>query len=190
MQEQIKSTSEKLQLLTSERRSGEVSVYTEVDRIFKDHGANRSHYFGRAFQGMDIRKIMEKSEELFGNNGKIRQCLLSHIAGKSISHDELLIIIQKINVTCDDVGLGMKLWDAVFSDVHNSDPDKAHCKRTQARIDKAMAHIRDMGVSITPKMHGMECWQHLVGLEDWWSIGLSITIKLGTDSMWHTIGLV
>jgi len=31
------------------RRTSESSVYTEVDRIFQKHGANRAHYFGRKF---------------------------------------------------------------------------------------------------------------------------------------------
>ena len=58
--------------------SGEDSVYTEVDRIFQEYGANRSHYFG-AFQGVDIRKIMNVSEDLFGVDGKIGKCLLLHV---------------------------------------------------------------------------------------------------------------
>jgi hypothetical protein len=131
-----------------------------VDQIFQKIGANRSHYFGRAFQGIDIRKIMDKSDELFGANGDIRHCLLSHVAAKSIGNDERSVIVEKIIVMCEDVGLGMKIWDGVFSHVHKSDPDEAHCKATQDRIDTAMAHMRYMGVSITPKMHGME--KHVV----------------------------
>jgi len=160
LQERIRSSSEKLELFTKERRSGEASVYSEVDQIFQKIGANRSHYFGRAFQGIDIRKIMDKSNELFGANGDIRHCLLSHVAAKSIGNDERSVIVEKIIVMCDDVGLGMKIWDGVFSHVHKSDPDEAHCKATQDRIDTAMAHMRYMGVSITPKMHGME--KHVV----------------------------
>jgi hypothetical protein len=158
--DQIKSSSEKLATFTSKRRSGEESVYTEVDRIFKKHGANRSSYFGRAFQGVDIRKIMDKSDKLFGEDGEIRQCLLSHVAAKSTSAEERSILKDKTNDMCEDIGLAMKLWDGVFSYVHKSNPDEAHCKATQNRINNAMAHMRKMGVSITPKMHGME--KHVV----------------------------
>ena len=35
-------------------------VYTEVDKIFQEFGANRAHYFGRTFEGIDIRKIMDQ----------------------------------------------------------------------------------------------------------------------------------
>ena len=33
-------------------------MYTEVDKIFQSIGANRAHYFGHAFEGVDIKKIM------------------------------------------------------------------------------------------------------------------------------------
>jgi len=131
-----------------------------VDRIFQEFGANRSHYFGRTFQGVDIRKIMNKSKDLFGVDGKIRKCLLSHVAKMSISEDEREILIGNVNKKCDDVGQGLLLWDGVFSHVHRSHPNEAHCVETQDRIDAAMAHMRDMGLSITPKMHGME--KHVV----------------------------
>jgi len=39
-------------------------------------------------------------------------------------------------------------------------PSAEHCQSMQKRIDKTMAHIRSMGFSITPKMHGME--KHVV----------------------------
>ena len=67
---------------------------------------------------------------------------------------------------------------------------------TQERIDKAMAHIRSMGFSITPKLNEME--SHVVTqmrtiylgvLESSWSIGLSITIKLVTDLTWLIVVL-
>ena len=44
----------------------------------------------------------------------------------------------------------------VFSAIHSPNPTVEHCIETQERIDKAMARIRSMGFSVTPKMHGME----------------------------------
>lgn len=158
LHDQITKATEELESFTKQRRSGEDSVYTEVDRIFQEYGANRSHYFGRAFQGVDIRKIMNMSEDLFGVDGKIRKCLLLHV--ERFSENERVILIGKVNKKCDDVGQGMQLWDGVFSHVHEPNHDEAHCVVTQARIDAAMAHMRDMGCSITPKMHGME--KHVV----------------------------
>ena len=66
----------------------------------------------------------------------------------------------KIHTTCHDVGRALKLWDGAFSDIHVIDPSDEHCNNTQKRIDLAMAQIRAMDFSITPKMHGME--KHVV----------------------------
>ncbi len=107
------------------------------------------HYFGRAFEGVDIKKIMEKSDDLFGVGGVLRQKLLLE---NTLNTDEEVLV----NKICDDVGLALKLWDGAFSAIHLSNPTVEYCIETQEQIDKSMAHIRSMGYSITPKMHGME----------------------------------
>lgn len=50
----------KLKDFTKARRGLEGSVYTLVDKIFRTHGADRAAYFGRKFEGIDIRKIMDE----------------------------------------------------------------------------------------------------------------------------------
>ena len=69
------------------------------------------------------------------------------------SHPDKVVIVNKV---CDDVGLAFKLWDGAFSAIHSPNSTVEHCTVTQTRIDNAMAHIRGMGFSVTPKMHGME----------------------------------
>ena len=150
-EKEIKAAKDKLEAFTKERRRGEESVYTSIDRIFQKHGANRAHYFGRAFEGVDIRKIMNKSDELFGVGGDIRVALL-----ESENALDDTVLANKINTTCDDVCLVLKLWDGAFSAIHADDPTPEHCDVTQQRINKAMAQCRKMGMSITPKLHGME----------------------------------
>ena len=149
----LKDAKSKLDLFTKNRRGGEESLYTSVDRIFQKIGANRAHYFGRVFEGVDIRKIMAKSDDLFGVDGEIWLKLLEHATTNSGKAD-------KVHQTCSDICLALKLWDGAFSDIHMQNPSVEHCQSTQKRIDKAMAHIRSMGFSITPKMHGME--KHVV----------------------------
>jgi len=51
----IKDASSRLDALTKCRRNGEESVYTEVDKIFQSIGTNQAHYFGRSFEGVDIK---------------------------------------------------------------------------------------------------------------------------------------
>ena len=50
----LKDASSRLDSLTKSQRNGEDSMYTEVDKIFQSIGAHRAHYFGRAFEGVDI----------------------------------------------------------------------------------------------------------------------------------------
>jgi hypothetical protein len=64
-----------LDALTKNRQNGEELVYTVVDKIFQSIGANLAHYFGRAFEGVDIKKNMAKSDDLFGVGGAIREKL-------------------------------------------------------------------------------------------------------------------
>lgn len=59
-QSALTKTKNKLDEKKKSRLTSESSVYTEVDRIFQNHGANRAHYFGRKFEGVDIRKIMNQ----------------------------------------------------------------------------------------------------------------------------------
>ncbi len=123
-------------------------MHTAVDKIFQLIGANRAHYFGRAFERVNIKKIMGKSDDLFGMGGVIQQKLLKHTSNSNKED-----IVNKI---CDDVGLAFKLWDSAFSAIHSPYPTVEHCFETQEQIDKAMVHIRSTGFSITPKMHGMK----------------------------------
>ena len=95
---------------------------------------------------------MSSSDTLFGVDGvggEIRDELLRHALNTDIG--------VKVNDICNNVGLALKLWDGAFSDIHAPDPTADHCKKAQERISKAMSQIRSMGLSITPKMHGMEC---------------------------------
>merc|ERR1711862_458577 len=109
---------DKLNDKTKGRRSSEKSVYTEVDRIFQEFGANRAHYFGRKFEGVDIRKIMDKAIDLFGEQGAITTCLRNHA-----SSDDVKKAVSKV---CDEVGESFRLWDAVFKAIHEEDPSTEH----------------------------------------------------------------
>ena len=86
-----------------------------------------------------MKKIMAKSDDLFCVGGVLRQKLLEHT-----SNSDKNVIINKV---CDDVGLALKLWDGVFYAIHSPNPTVEHCIETQERIDKAMSHIRSMGLA-------------------------------------------
>jgi hypothetical protein len=95
-----------------------------------------------------MKKITEKSDDLFGVGGVLQQKLLEN----TLNTDKE-VLVSKI---FDNVGLAFKLWDGAFSAIHLSNPTIEHCIETQEQIDKAMVCIRSMGYSITQQMHGME----------------------------------
>eukprot|EP00957_Ditylum_brightwellii_P031102 2356167-Ditylum_brightwellii.AAC.1 len=143
---EISTLREKLQEYTKERRTQEDSYYTGVDRIFQEEGANRAAHFGRKFNGVNLRTIMEKPDHLFGQDGKIRQYLLEKAPGKA----------DMINIVCEDVKNALVLWDSAFSKLRTVDPTDKDCDKAQHLIDIAVAQLRKMGISITPKVHGMQ----------------------------------
>ncbi len=135
---------------TKARKKSEKSLYSQVDELFKKIGADRAAYHDGMFNGINMRTIMEHSEELFGKNGcngSVRDVL-----HKSDIHQ----VGKKIDDVCDNVGLALRLWDAAFSAVHKVDPDNSDCDEAQKLIDLAVAQLRRMDISITPKAHGME----------------------------------
>ena len=68
---------------------------------------------------------------------------------------------KAVNKVCDEVGESFRLWDAVFKAIHEEDPSKEHCAKTQQLIDLAMKHWRKcLKMSIIPKLHGLEA--HIV----------------------------
>ena len=98
---------------------------------------------------MDLRKIMNNAEALFGReNGTVRTFLLEKSPDDEVK--------RETNLVCDDVCLSLKLWDGAFLRIHKVDPDPDWCDKTQEIIDRAMALHRRMGLSVTPKAHGME----------------------------------
>ena len=66
-----------------------------------------------------MKKIMAKSDYLFGVGGVLRQNILERT---SISDKDVII-----NKVCEDVGLALKLWDGVFSAIHSPNPTVEHC---------------------------------------------------------------
>jgi hypothetical protein len=110
----LKDAKSRLDLFTKNCRGGEESLYTSIDRIFQKIGASRAHYFGRVFEGVDICKIMAKSDDLFGVDGEIRQKFLEHAINSGIA--------EKVHNTCKDICLALKLWDDSFSDIHTGCP--------------------------------------------------------------------
>ena len=117
-----------------------------MDRIFQDEGANRAAHFGRKFNGVNLRTIMTKADDLFGTTGRIRVYLIEKAPGKA----------ALINGKCDDIKRALVLWDNAFSKLRTVDPTPDDCDNAQVLIDNAVAQLRKMEISITPKVHGSQ----------------------------------
>ena len=148
-------TKSKLRNFTKRRRGSAGSVYTHVDKIFQMYGANRAHYFGRKFEGVDIRKIMDEADKIFGRDGTggdIRECLVSRAEGEAKK--------KEASDICDELGDAFRAWDAVFKAIHEESHSDERCDEIQKMITAAMKHLRKLSLSVIPKLHGMEA--HLV----------------------------
>ena len=64
---------------------------------------------------------------------------------------------QKVKKLCTDVKSSLRAWDSIFSRIHQTNPSEEFCVDLQADIDTAMAQWRVLGLSVTPKLHGLEC---------------------------------
>ena len=93
-------------VFTKNHRGREESRYTFINRIFQSIGATRTHYVGRVFEGIDIHKIMAKSDELCGVDGEIRLKLLGHVINSGI--------VEKFHKTCDDICLALNFGMVPF----------------------------------------------------------------------------
>lgn len=47
-------------------------------------------------------------------------------------------------------------WDSIFAKIHEPDPSDAFCDELQNEIDAVMTKWRALGLSVTPKCHGIE----------------------------------
>ncbi|KAL7547083.1 LOW QUALITY PROTEIN: hypothetical protein ACHAWF_010401 [Thalassiosira exigua] len=181
MEKEVTKAKEKLETYTRERKGEEESLYTQVDRLYHnyDHniGATRAQYHGGKFNGIDLRKIMTNADYLFGRNGQVR----SLIATKAPDGDT----IQSTHKICDDVCLALKLWDGIFADMYKVYPTPVFCDILQGKINKAMAHHRAMGLSVTPKAHGCDTYQEALLSSS--KTGSNTIIRLGDATTSATV---
>lgn len=63
---------------------------------------------------------------------------------------------SEIRQVCKDIEVALTLWDKVFTMCQKHNPSPDDCDKTQLLINMAMKAIRKLGLSITPKLHGME----------------------------------
>lgn len=130
-----------------DRKSEEESLYSQIDKIMQQYGVHRCVYHSGEVNGVGIKRLMEKSPEVMDT---IKQLLLEKLQpGSRFTETD-------VSKLCNDCLVCLILWDSAFSAVHVVDPTEAECDDAQRKIDAAVAHMRRMDMTITPKVHGME----------------------------------
>lgn len=67
---------------------------------------------------------------------------------------------DEIKVICSDLALTLTVWDAVFAMSQRTDLSPQECNKLQEMVDLGVEQFRNMGLSITNKLHGSE--KHMV----------------------------
>jgi hypothetical protein len=99
------------------------------------------------FNGVTIRKLMDGADSIMN---EVFDALVEH------KREECTLSNNDIQQLCTNVKLALTMWDGIFSAINKEDPTEQHCNETQEKINLAMLHMRTLGFSITPKLHGLE----------------------------------
>ena len=138
----IKEAPDKLAAFRKARKVSATSLYTSCEEVLKKKGIDRSRYHGGSFNGCNIINIMQEHKLM----------------------DELEAILtegrqsaESVKKLCRNVKTALHAWDSIFSRLHQKNPTEEFCVELQSDIDAAMAQWRALGLSVTPKLHGLEC---------------------------------
>jgi len=95
---------------------------------------------------------MNNAVEIFD---EMKQLMLTEGRAKDGTDKDKAIITEFCTNTRD----GLQLWNDIFARMSNQEADMndEYCNETQKRIDAAMAFMRKLEFSITPKLHAVEC---------------------------------
>jgi polyhydroxyalkanoate synthesis regulator protein len=136
-----------LKTYRKERKTDADSLYTSIDKLLAEYRICRAAYHGGDLQGNDVIKFMKSASELMP---RVAQLFVDSKDEKCKKSD------SQIRQVCKDIEIALTLWDKVFTMCQKHNPSPDDCDKTQLLINMAMKAIRKLGLSITPKLHGME----------------------------------
>ena len=148
----IKSANDEWEAVRDEHKIDKTSIFNKCEAILKRYRISRAAYHGGKFTGTDIIKMMNKAEEIFNEMEKV---MLAEGRAKD-GNDKDKEIIKDF---CTKTKHGLQLWNDIFARMSDlkADMNDDYCDETQKRIDAAMAFMRKLEFSITPKLHAVEC---------------------------------
>lgn len=129
----------------SELKKSNKSVYAAIDKHWEDNGKSRAAYHGGKWTGKDARDGMSNPEQYYG---VMRQTLLDWRADGKTEDD--------VNVPLDDVIDLLKKWHEVFHLLRAKKRSSVSEVILKQAIINAIKKHREVGLSITPKVHLIE----------------------------------
>jgi hypothetical protein len=170
LEKEIKDTPNKLDAFRKGRKRLDDSLYSRCDAVLKKYKIDRGRYHGGNFNGVNIIKIMQENLLM----DEIELILLE--SGRETE--------EKVRKLCNEVRTALRAWDMIFARIHASDPTPEYCDKLQGDIDLAMKQWRELGLSVTPKLHGLEC--HVVAQMRAWG-GIKLLLEYWVEHE-HQIG--
>ena len=132
--------------MRSKRGKPESSFAYLLDKLLEQVGAKRGSYHGGDLQGNSARTVMENSAKLFDGLDE---------AIDDITDDNCKLTKQEITDTMQDYRNMFTLLGACFSYLRQILPSEEDLKDLAANIDGAHRLWNKLGISCTPKAHGL-----------------------------------
>jgi hypothetical protein len=142
------------------RKYDSSSTVSNINRILADENIKREDYFEKKFNGVNIRKIMDRSDTIFTN---IKPILKADNKGK-LSDDD-------IDSTCKKYQSLFDKADAALKGLATPFPTAEQMTNTKKAIKQSVELAKEVGLSITPKWHifAVHCFpQHERLVEEGW----------------------
>jgi len=122
------------------------SIETKMFKVLKEIGMEMSSYHGGSLNGKDIKKVMNNASYVFDKfaaifkEGKRQNCQLTD---------------DEIDSLCFHICEVFVLWDGAFSVARTEYPTNDDFVNYRVYVDAAVEGSKDLGCTITPKLHMM-----------------------------------
>ena len=134
-----------------ERRKEEVSIHTQIERVFQKHKVTIQAYHGGSLTGGAILVLLNKHESIMGDITRIcHQKINDRLLDNSELHPPCiesftLLLLQHGRLFCAQ--------DGVYAHLRLIDPSIEEMRQTRERIEIMRIQWEEMGLSVTPKAH-------------------------------------
>ena len=129
----------------SRQKRNNSSFYYAINEYWRCQGKHREAYHGGAWNGNDAKDVLRNPEKFYGG---MRVVLLA-FKEESIPTEAIDLLLHNI------IEL-LKSWNTVFSMLCSKKRTQQMQTHLKNAIEKAVKHHRELGLSITPKVHLIE----------------------------------